>query len=185
MTPQRVLIKLQFTHQFEVGLGSGRGLLCILLCQWLLAIHLEKGNQWWVWFSEWSTQSFLQLVATTLCAIGIDDFMDIGNNILHRKRRKKEGMLIRTFWHLFSDQNAFLSHKQTSCCDIDAEQQENWNQSIQSSSIHPYIHPSIQTVVFVGATGSLVANYITITYGMPHDEVEQDDGKYSTILRKG
>ncbi len=32
-----------------------------------------------------------------LCAIGIDDFMDIGNNILDRKRRKKEGMLIRTF----------------------------------------------------------------------------------------
>jgi hypothetical protein len=55
---------------------------------------------------------------------------------------------------------------------FDAEQQDNWNQSIQPSSIHS----SIQTGAFVGAAGSLVANSITITYGMP-DEVEQDDGK--------
>jgi len=68
----------------------------------------------------------------------------------------------------------------SSCCDIDAEQQQNWNQFIQSSSIHP----SIQTGAFVGAAGSLVADSITITYGMP-DEVEQDDTKYSTILTNG
>jgi hypothetical protein len=36
----------------------------------------------------------------------------------------------------------------------------------------------------VGAAGSLVADSITITYGMP-DEVEQDDTKYSTILTNG
>jgi hypothetical protein len=66
---------------------------------------------------------------------------------------------------------------------FDAEQQENWNQSIQPSSIHSSIHPSIQTGAFVGAAGSLVANSITITYGMPH-EVAQDDGKYSTVLTK-
>jgi hypothetical protein len=51
------------------------------------------------------------------------------------------------------------------------------------STHHPSIHPSIQTGAFVGTAGSLVANSITITYGMPH-EVEQDDGKYSTILTK-
>ncbi len=72
-----------------------------------------------------------------LCAIGIDDFMDIGNNILDRKRRKKERGYANHDILTFSEQNAFLSHKQSSCCDIDAQHQENRNQSI-----HPSIHPN-------------------------------------------
>jgi hypothetical protein len=50
----------------------------------------EKGNQWWVLIFRVVHTSFSAISCNNLCAIGIDDFMDIGNNILDRKRRKKE-----------------------------------------------------------------------------------------------
>ncbi len=71
-------------------------MLCILLCQWLLAIHLKKVTSGGSDFQS-GPHKLSAISCNNLCAIGIDDFMDIGNNILDRKRRKKEGMLIRTF----------------------------------------------------------------------------------------
>jgi len=76
------------------------GLLCILLCQWLLAIHLKKvtsggGSD----FSEWSTtQAFLQLVATTCVLLELMILWTLETIFwIEREEGKKEGMLITTF----------------------------------------------------------------------------------------
>jgi hypothetical protein len=51
VTPQRFLIKLQHTHQFEVGLGGrgcGRGIVVHFTLSMAIGYSSEKGNQWWV-----------------------------------------------------------------------------------------------------------------------------------------
>ncbi len=79
-------------------MGGAWGLLCILLCQWLLGIHLKKVTSGGFDFQS-GPHKLSASSCNNLCVIGIDDFMDIGNNILDRKRRKREreGMLNRTF----------------------------------------------------------------------------------------
>ncbi len=86
--------------------------------------------------------SFLQLVATTYVLLELMILCTLETIFwIEREERKKEGMLIRKFWH-FLTKMLFCHTSKALVVTFDAEPQENWNRSIHPSSIHPSIHPN-------------------------------------------